>query len=199
MSDEDGDRSGEPLLRSPIEAVHDVAAQESPWAALRQQYERNQVVLDVLDLAVPGFGGDLLARYEKPDNGDVKAITRTVELERRKNPEAEIGAAADFLCRTLLGLRVPIPEKFLNGDANADPTRPLEPGRDVRYDSYLAGKMGMEGAEKMDGRAVVRRLFGGDKAGAAILSHFEKVMSWAQGDQVQEAERAVGESPATPS
>lgn len=134
--------------------------------------ERKDLVLDI-----PGYGGQLVARYRYVPYEEISGILRKAQ-KKIKDPEIEAKAAADVLikmCAEILTRREPGEQPIGLGQA----VKELE-GETITYsDPRLAQVVGVQDAlpERANARSLVRAVFGNDYA---LIGHQEEVAAWAQ-------------------
>lgn len=140
------------------------------------------------DIEVPGYGGDLIARYKVMSPDDIKRASKLVE----RLPEAErlnVAAIDQIIaaCDSLWTVDPSDPNADENGLVPLDPATP-----DLRFDTRLAAWFGFEADSA---RGTVRAIFTveGVVNMPAILDHSSKIGRWMQ-DVSQEVDGAfVGE------
>lgn len=119
-----------------------------------------------LDLAVPGYGGVLVARYQAVA---INAAYSDSASRGAKNPINDWGVAADTLARALEGLY---------GRNAAGALEPLAFDGPTRYDDELVEMLGLE-PEAHTARAVLVAVCGGGELGRSrVWSHFMDYQGW---------------------
>jgi hypothetical protein len=158
-------------------------------ANLRRRAAELQVD-DHVDLEVPGYDGQLVARYRALGMGQVRKMIERAERQGAESWDAY--GAAD-------GLAVGLIELF--GRREDGSLGPIFTDQPARYDSDLADALGLTVPERT-ARAVILEVFGGgEKAEWRVGVHFQRYVEWLQGTRDGSApgrdfaERAVGESP----
>lgn len=137
-------------------------------ARLKEQHEQLQQERH-LDLPIPGYNGDLVARYKPLDWDFFKKIG--VRTEKSKNPRKELYAQADTLiesCEEIFAVddKGVLVSLYKVMDISGD-----EP---VRYDERLAEAFGLKVGTARDS---VFGLFNND---IAITNHHNEVAEWMQ-------------------
>lgn len=145
---------------------------------------------DHVDLEVPGYNGQLVARYRALGTGQVRIIAQ--RAERQGSDSWDAYGAADGLASGLI-------ELFGRREDNT--LAPIFTDQPARYDSDLADALGLVVPERT-ARAVILAVFGGAPLNEhRIIAHFTEYIEWLQGDRDGSApsrryvESAVGESP----
>jgi hypothetical protein len=140
---------------------------------LRQQ--RREIAEEhVIELDIPGYGGDLFARYRLLDSKEIDNITTRAGRQYRDKGERLIAQ----ICDTLI---LSCEEFFYRDNGKEIPVRThhsVNSEVPVRYDRNLAAFMGFEEElpEPATARSVVLGVFGGNDIAAA--AHNAQLAQW---------------------
>lgn len=135
---------------------------------------------------VPNNGGILWARYQLLPWRRVRQLAGSVEQARKKDPLAELKAAATFLSEAC--------EEMLLRDPESGALRPLDASDPVRYDQRLCQMLDVElppGAKVHD---VVRLVLGPGGRDLAVTSHQAEVQRWMENSNAEAEDAAAGGS-----
>lgn len=179
------------LLRPPVPFAggedDPVPDSPPPGSVLDAVLQKRQEQLGdrLLDLEVPGYGGQLLLRMQPLPPGALRRIT--AKADRLHAGERELAVNADMLvagCREVMGRRT----------ADADP-EPLLPEETLRIDEALADTLQMKGRSA---RALLLELF--EKANdpqIAVNVAAAEYAQWCSQANDEVSTNLLGESPAT--
>jgi hypothetical protein len=166
------------------QAATNAGEQRSPLDRLRSRYRELQGPQHK-DLDVPGYQGDLVARYKLIDPDVAKARGR--QLAKIPAEERLLIGAIDQLIEACDSIWV------RNDDGDLEP---LDPSSEipVRYDQRLAEILGIEGSPSKP-RQVVQGVFTveGQLNRPALISHAEEVGLWMQDVDSHTQETFLGE------
>ena len=130
---------------------------------------------EFLDLPIPTWGGELVARYEVVDRDTLERMIA------RRNPSAQVDA--DFLVRACSGIYM------LDGDTGElVPVPGHYEGEVARYDAALGEALSLDAGS---GRELVTYLFRDNVV--AISSHALKVLRWMQDTSREVDDALLGE------
>lgn len=139
------------------------------------------------DLDIPGYGGELFARYHLIDGKQLNAIATKVQKTEREASARALFASIDVLIAACDGLYI--------RDHGVEKGVHEVMGEDtpVRYDQRLAEFLQYEGAlgANPTARGVVLGLFGNNEL--AILTHSGNLQRWMMGLEAQNDEEFLGE------
>jgi hypothetical protein len=141
------------------DVVETPADQGSLLARIKARRE-TLVADETLDLPIPTWGGDLVARYRVLDRKEIETLTT-------RNGKPTATADLDFLIRSCVGISMRDDEGELV--ALIDQTGP------VRFDARLAGMLDIDA---MTARDVVQYLFRANAV--AVGAHAQKIAEWMQ-------------------
>lgn len=140
-----------------------------------------------LDLAIPGYGGRLIARYQAPERDRLGPVITAVA----SGSEISQGDELDLLIAACTGL-------FVSDGQDASTPRPLDPeGGPVRFDGgdeRLSRLLGFDAVRTA--RDAARKTFMTDRYPLAPSGHCYRLIGWLQGLDAEIALRAEGESSA---
>lgn len=152
----------------------------SPFEHLRRR--RQQIAnIKYLDLDIPGYGGELVARYKLLNWDHVRRIAKKHENSREKRKL--LYAQVDLLIEACDG--------FYRRVDGGEELAPLDPERTIRYDKALAEGMGFSEEESESARKVCLALFVND---LALVDHHGDLLNWMRGSQEDVDAELVGES-----
>lgn len=172
----------------PIEAPEE-AASEPPRSRLDVLKRRHAELGQErhLDLDVPQYGGDLVARYRVPRPAEINRAAK--RIAKLPEDDQQVAATIDqvIVACDSMWLRV-------NGELEPLETDNPEP---VRYDVRLAEALGIEGTTSA--RQVVERVFssGGTFNVAALTRHAAHIGEWLTDTSKDLDEDFLGESEGT--
>lgn len=153
------------------------ALDSSMLGKLRQRREQLSQDREPLELPIPGYNGDLVAKYRVLPWQEIRLAAE--KADRDKSPLSELMAACDMLIKSCVGM-------YVQGNDGLEPID-ADAAAPVGYDARLAGLLGYE-AETA--REVIRRLFNND---LALAAHHADVAEWWQSTGQEDEERFVGE------
>lgn len=141
-----------------VEVERPGANGDAPDSVIASLRERRRKIGEVheLTLEIPGYGGELFARYHKLEFDDINRISQ--KARESKNPNAALFGQCDFLiqaCDTLL---------IKKADGSTKPMHELYPelgDEPIRFDERLGQALGYEATSA---RKAVIGLFNNDLA-----------------------------------
>jgi hypothetical protein len=146
----------------------------------REEVQENTTI----DLTIPGYGGELVARHRSVDFKEVRDWGREITKNYRDPDEQQMRAAVDVIARTCTGIYL-----RPNGDNELYPLDPDDSGVPCRFDERLSEFLGFtpESARSTD---VVRGVFGDRQL--LIVAYQAKISRWLATAN-QEVDREMGE------
>lgn len=141
-------------------------------------------VAEATDVMIPVKGYEstgLRIKYRMPESGkELDAISRKVFREVKDTFSRNLFITMDTMALLCEGLYV-----FPQGEGFDNVSEPVEldpnnTGYPVGFDNTLARLIGLEFTDDRPptARAIIKKLFGGDKGDLAIISHGEKLNRW---------------------
>lgn len=124
-----------------------------------------------LDLEIPGYDGELVARYIPVEWDVIKDISK--KLEKSKNPRKELYAQADVLARTCEQILVRV-RGTLKPMGHVFPELGAET---VAFDPNLGKALDFEMNSHSPGRSAVLQSFNND---LAVAAQHNEVLEWIQ-------------------
>ena len=134
------------------------------------------------DLEIPGYNGDLVARYRHLSGKEADQIGTRVMNQTKQRTERTVHMAMDTMIAACTGMYARIGAELVPIDPNGD-------GIPCGYDEELAQFMGFEATTA---REVVRGVFVGNEM--AIGAHSMQLQRWMSGDRRTMAEEFLGEA-----
>jgi hypothetical protein len=172
----------EDLQNEAAAGMRDDAEPNSIVARLRELRAEFQADVSV-DLPVPGYRGELVARYAPLPWNIIRALAIRGDKGRR-NPENAPMIAADALANACIGMY------YRGVGGELEPV--LHQGDPVRYDKGLAYVLNLEGETT---REIVRAVFPDT---TSLVAHYGALMEWQSEREDEDAEgdalRAAAES-----
>lgn len=139
------------------------------------------------DIDIPGYGGDLFARYHLIDGKQLNAIASRIQKTERDPAGRNLLASVDVMVAACDGLyaRDRGVERGLHEILGEETP--------VRYDVRLAQFLGFEGelGDAPTARGVVLALFNGNDL--AVMSHSSRLQRWTMGAENELDEEFLGE------
>lgn len=174
----------------PIEAPEEPAS-EPPRSRLDALKARRAELGEErhLDLDVPGYGGDLVARYRVPPAGELDRVAKRIS----KLPEGE-----RLLAATISQVILACDSMWIRVNGELEPLDPNDT-LPVRYDHRLAEALGIEITAKTTAAEVVKSVFvsGTGLNVAALSAHASQLGEWMIDTSRDVDEDFLGESEAT--
>jgi hypothetical protein len=157
---------------APAEAISTGAKLEtSRLERLRERRRAAREDRDPLDLPIPGYGDELIARYRVLDYDELQKLQkRGGEMARSGDKEAGLKVTIDTIAQACVGIFLAEEDGSLRPLNEVDPSYGDEP---VRYDERLAEVVGIDAEGKV--RILIRRAFPSD---LSIIAHLERIDSW---------------------
>lgn len=130
-----------------------------------------------LDAAIPGYDGELVARYRPLEWATFRAMAKKVELS--KSDRAELLAHADTLIKACDSIWIKDPD-----DPRSDPKTGLRPVDEdpesppVKYDDRLADYLGFAINNEAKTGPARQVLFGTFNNDLAVTAHYNEVTDW---------------------
>lgn len=149
------------------------------FARLRDRRE-NIAKERTIDLPIPGYDGELIARYQRVEYPVIRRI-----IEKMQKQKAATGDRADLYA--MIDTIVAACKEILYKSEDGKLTR-LSPNGPVRFDRTLAEGLGFQ-AETA--RQIVLEVFNNE---LAIGAHHSDLMEWLQGEAKATDEEFLGES-----
>jgi hypothetical protein len=131
------------------------------------------------DLPIPGYAGELIARYKLLDWNTVSRISKRIREGQGPEDVKELYAMCDTLISACEGL--------YHQNGKGDP-QPLDAENPIRFDLRLAQNMGYEAKTA---RESIIGLFGN---AVALMAHHNDLMEWMQDTSPKADEEFLGES-----
>jgi hypothetical protein len=123
-----------------------------------------------LDLPIPGYGDELIARYRVLDYEELQKFQkRGGEMARSGDKEAGLKVTIDTIAQACVGI-------FLAEEGGLRPLNEVDPGYGddpVRYDERFAEVVAVDAEGKV--RTLIRKAFPSD---LAIIAHLERIDNW---------------------
>lgn len=136
-----------------------------------------------VDLAIPGYGGDLVGRFRPVEWEQLRKIA--LRVDQSKDPRRELEGQATTLIRACRGIYIRQDGELVPiGDDDLAP---------VRFDKRLAELLDIEGADTALG--VLFEVFANDLAVTAVHN---RLAAWMDRSDEEVAEELLGESEAGP-
>ena len=124
-----------------------------------------------LDLPIPGYGDELIARYRVLDYGELQKLQkRGGDMARSGDKEAQLKVTMDTIAQACVGVFLAEEDGSLRPLNEVDPDYGDDP---VRYDERFAEVVQVDAEGKV--RTLIREAFPSD---LAILAHLERLDSW---------------------
>jgi hypothetical protein len=149
----------------------DVAIEPSLLDSLRQKHQRIVESLEGGYFDLPGFDGDLVAKYRVLNvRGDIASISNRVAKQTKKELEQVLFAGLDLLARACEEIFVIKDNKRVPFALALGPEEPP-----VRYDRRLAELLNLEPADDSS-RSVILAIWGQNEP--MIMEHVQEVSRW---------------------
>jgi hypothetical protein len=184
LESENGHRDDETVTDAPLEPRRPESHLER-FRTLRAE----RVVEKHTDLEIPGYGGELVCRYNPISWDELKRIGEKVE--KMKHPRRELLGQADTLIAAC-------EQFFVRVKGELEPLDPDDPVA-IRYDDRLAKALGFD-AKNSDGsaktaRQIVLETFGlAVNPELAVTAQHNELAEWMQGANQEADEELLGES-----
>lgn len=145
----------------------------SPLDRLKERRRKAQEERDPLDLDIPGYGGELVARYRVLSFEEMEKLQeRGGKMAQVADKEAELKITMDTIAAACVGI-------FLREDDKLRPLNEVDAkfgDEPVRYDERLAEAVGVDSEGKV--RVLIRRMFPTE---LSILAHLQRISNWMEG------------------
>jgi hypothetical protein len=160
---------------APKEAISTAAKPvESQLDRLKKRRREARENREPLDLPIPGYGDELVARYRVLDYDELRKLeTRGAKMAQAGDTEAGLKVTMDTIAQACVGIFLRQDDgsiKALNECVSEFGDEP------IRYDERLAETVGVDAEGKV--RVVIRRVFPTD---LAILGHLAQISNWMEG------------------
>lgn len=149
-------------------------AQQSQLERLKKRRREARENREPLDLPIPGYGDELVARYRVLDYDELQKLERRgSKMAQAGDTEAGLKVTMDTIAQACIGI-------FLRQDDGS--LKPLNEcvtefgDEPVRYDARLAETVGVDAEGKV--RVVIRRVFPTD---LSIIGHLAQISNWMEG------------------
>lgn len=164
---------------------------ESPASLLAAVRERAAELEEgvLCDIPIPGYSGQLVARFERVSGNEVARLQRAAQqAKRRQDDNALFGLMADLLIRSVY-------EVCLKGEQDYYPVDPDDP-YPMKLDVRLAAALGRTVPDGMKARDALRAVIG-KNADAPIIGMADRLLDWSTGASDETRETLAGESQTT--
>jgi hypothetical protein len=140
---------------------------------LKERRRRAREEREPLDLDIPGYGGELVARYRVLSFEEMEKLQdRGGKMARAADIEVELKITMDTIAAACVGI-------FLREDGKLRPLNEVDAkfgDEPVRYDERLAEAVGVDSEGKV--RILIRRMFPTE---LSIIGHLQRVSNWMSG------------------
>lgn len=133
------------------------------------------------DLPIPGYQGELVARYKLLDFKVMRQIMKRMEKNRAAGDSRELLAQCDILIAACVEIFT------VDKKGELMPLDPNSPDNPIKYDKRLSDGLGFEAS---NGRQVVLGVFKND---IALTAHHGELVMWMQGMSDEADEDFLGE------
>jgi hypothetical protein len=171
------DEYDEPTLEDVDDEVASPAKPTNQLERLKELRRKRGEERRPLDLAIPGYEDQLIARYRVLDHDKVEKLKRRVrKMVQAQDDDAELKGAMDTIAAACVGMFVRQEDGSLK-PMNECPSD-LELGDEpIRYDERLAEVLGIDSEGKV--RTLIFQMFG--EEGLIIENHFQRIDAWMSG------------------
>ena len=141
---------------------------------LKEHRRRLNEEREPLDLAIPGYSDELVARYRVLDYDEMDKLRRRGgRMAQAQDREAELKVTMNTIAAACVGIFVRQEDGTLAPLNEQAPEFGEEP---VRYDGRLASALGVDSEGKV--RTLIRRMFPTE---LSIIGHLERIDAWMSG------------------
>jgi hypothetical protein len=138
---------------------------------LRERRRAAREDREPLDLPIPGYADELVARYRILDYEELQKLQkRGGEMARSGDKEAGLKVTIDTISQACVGIFLAEEDGSLRPLNEVDPDYGDEP---VRYDERFAEVVDIDAEGKV--RVLIRRAFPSD---LSIIAHLERISNW---------------------
>jgi hypothetical protein len=140
---------------------------------LKERRRKAREDREPLELDIPGYGGELVAKYRVLDYDELEKLEeKGLKMARAQEGEVKMKITIDTIAKACVGI-------FLREGDNLRPLNEVDSkfgDEPVCYDERLAGAVGVDHGRKV--RTLIREMFPTD---LSIFSHLDRISNWMEG------------------